>query len=104
MFEMPRTMVRKMIGPITIFTSLTNVSPIGRIARPSGGSTPPRSAPRATAHRTWKVRVRTRRFIASPGRSGIPREEQGGADGQEHAEVERAVEEAERPEGAPGDV
>src|SRR5438874_7037798 len=104
MFEMPSTMVRKMIGPITIFTSFTNVSPIGLRARPRGGSSAPTSAPRATAHRTWKVRLRKRRFIASGRRSRIPREQQGCAEGEEHAEVQRAEEEAERPEGPARDV
>ena len=45
-------MVKKMMGPITILTSFTNVSPTGRMARASGGSSTPRSAPSATAHKT----------------------------------------------------
>src|SRR5678816_4471090 len=63
MFEMPSTMVRKMMGPITIFTSFTNVSPTGRRARPRAGSSAPTRAPSATAHKTWNVRLRARRFI-----------------------------------------
>ena len=63
MLEMPSTMVRKMIGPITIFTSLTNVSPTGRRARPRAGSSAPTRAPSATAHKTWKVRLRAMRFM-----------------------------------------
>src|SRR4029077_17980709 len=58
MFEMPSTMVRKMIGPITIFTSFTNVSPTGRRARPRAGSSAPTRAPSATAHKPWNGRLR----------------------------------------------
>src|SRR3954451_12212705 len=101
MFEMPRTMVRKMMGPITIFTSLTKVSPTGRMARPSGGANAPRSAPSATAHRTWKVRWRTSRLI---GRSRVEGEQVGSAHPEQHAQEQEPEQEAERPEGLPRDV
>src|SRR6476659_3636326 len=54
--EMPSTMVRKMTGPITIFTRFTNVSPMGFIARAVAGAKMPSSTPRKIAVRTWTVR------------------------------------------------
>ena len=49
---MPSTIVRKMIGPITILTSFTNVSPSGRICFASAGSSAPSTTPMATAKST----------------------------------------------------
>src|SRR4026208_521191 len=61
MFAMPRVIVRKMIGPITILTSEMNVSPSGRIARAVSGETMPRITPIAIATSTRKVRFLRRR-------------------------------------------
>src|SRR5258706_12084270 len=95
MFEMPSTMVRKMIGPMTIFTSFTKVSPTGRMARPSGGSIAPSSAPRATAHRTWKGRLPARRFMRG---TGIEGQEIGRGDPEQHGQEEETEEDAQPPE------
>ena len=57
MVAMPSTIVRKMIGAITIFTRFTNVSPSGFIARPADGRTTPSSTPSAMATSTWTVRL-----------------------------------------------
>ena len=63
MLAMPSTTVRKMTGPITIFTSFTKVSPTGFICFASAGSSTPSSTPNATANRTCAVRFRARRFM-----------------------------------------
>ncbi len=54
--EMPSTIVRKMTGPIIIFTRFTNVSPIGFIARAVSGEKTPSMTPRRIAVSTWTVR------------------------------------------------
>ena len=63
MLAMPSTMVRKMIGPMTILTSLTKVSPRGLSAFPRSGATTPRSTPSAIAVSTCTVRFEARRFM-----------------------------------------
>src|SRR5512140_193211 len=62
MFEMPSTIVRKMIGPITILTSFTNTSPSGFICLASSGLNTPSVTPTATAKRTRAVRLWLIRF------------------------------------------
>ena len=52
MLAMPCTMVRKMIGVITIFTRLMNVSPMGLSDLAKSGATTPRMMPSETATST----------------------------------------------------
>src|SRR3954447_1144680 len=52
----PSTMVRKMIGAMTIRTRFTKVSPTGFIARPADGQIAPTSTPSAIATSTRTVR------------------------------------------------
>ena len=54
MLAMPTAMVVKMIGAISIRTSLMKPSPSGRIAAPRSGHTTPTTTPRAIAASTWK--------------------------------------------------
>src|SRR3954471_8956637 len=56
MLAIPRTIVRKMIGPMTILTRFTKVSPNGLMALAVLGERTPRSTPRAIAIRTRTVR------------------------------------------------
>src|SRR5450432_1909661 len=98
MFEIPSTIVRKMMGPITIFTSLTKVSPIGRRERPRAGSSAPTAAPSATAQRTWNVRLRASRFMR-PRASGLPGQEERGPQSQQHGQEQAAEEQTQGPEG-----
>ena len=49
MRAMPTTIVEKMIGAISIRTSLMKPSPSGRIAAPVSGRTTPRSTPASDA-------------------------------------------------------
>src|SRR5438445_1808284 len=104
MFAIPRTMVRKMMGPITIFTSFTKVSPTGRIARARDGSSTPSRAPSETAQSTWKVRFPARRLISTSPGSAIPGEQDGRPDAQEDGEEEQPEEEAQGPERLARDV
>src|ERR1035437_2447480 len=67
---MPSTIVRKMIGPITILTSFTKVSPSGRICFASVGSSTPSATPQATANSTWAVRLRESRLTTKEERRG----------------------------------
>ena len=61
MLAMPWTIVRKMIGVITIFTRLMKVSPSGLRAFPTSGATTPTTTPQVTATSTCTVRLRARR-------------------------------------------
>src|ERR1051325_8678937 len=58
MFAIPRTIVRKMIGPMTIFTRLMKTSPSGFMALAVSGAMTPRRMPRAMAIKTRTVRLR----------------------------------------------
>ena len=51
---MPPTMVRKTMGPISIFIAVTKVVPIGSIATPADGLSQPRRTPMTIAIRTQK--------------------------------------------------
>ena len=68
MFAIPSTMVRKMIGPMTILTSFTKVSPRGRSDLPRSGASAPSRAPSAIAVSTCTVRFEAKRFMQ--GRNG----------------------------------
>src|SRR5690242_9678316 len=58
MLAMPRVIVRKITGAMTIRTRFTKVSPTGLIARPALGQPRPRRMPKQMATRTWTVRFR----------------------------------------------
>ncbi len=51
---MPPTMVRKTMGPISIFIAVTKVVPIGSIATPVLGLSQPRRTPMTIAISTQK--------------------------------------------------
>ena len=51
---MPPTMVRKTIGPISIFIAVTKVVPMGSIATPADGLSHPTRIPMMIANRTQK--------------------------------------------------
>jgi hypothetical protein len=53
MLAIPTTTVQKMIGPITILTSLMNPSPSGFMLVPTPGQKWPIATPRAIAINTW---------------------------------------------------
>ena len=50
----PPTMVRKTIGPISIFIKVTKVVPMGSMAMPTSGQTAPTTTPRTMATSTWQ--------------------------------------------------
>ena len=55
---MPLMMVRKTMGPISIFIALTNVVPSGSIATAKAGASQPTRMPATMATRTQKYRWR----------------------------------------------
>ena len=57
MWAMPTTTVEKTIGAISIFTSLMNPSPSGRIAAPWSGATNPSTTPAAMPTSTCRYRL-----------------------------------------------
>src|SRR3989442_12421757 len=91
MCAMPTTTVENTIGAISIFTSLMNPSPSGRMAAPRSGATNPRTIPAAMPIRTWTYRLFSRRM---PFPSSDPEEaERGDAQADERADEREPPEE-----------